>query len=57
VSHIRKNVRNAIKQDMLQFAIPAVIVFVVELILLARDGVSGFLGEGLGSDLAPQQHG
>jgi len=39
-------VRNAIKEDLLQFALPGITVFVLELIFCGRygDGISGFWG-------------
>ena len=37
-------VRNAIKEDILQFALPGISVFCVELVFCARDGLSGFWG-------------
>ncbi len=36
--------RNAIKKDILQFAIPGLTVFIIELIFITRDGMSGFWG-------------
>ena len=37
-------VRNAIRKDILQFALPGITVFSIELLFCARDGFSGFLG-------------
>lgn len=37
-----RNVRNAIKKDVVQFAVPALIVWVLELGFLARDGLGSF---------------
>jgi protein-S-isoprenylcysteine O-methyltransferase Ste14 len=45
MSHRPKNVRNAIKQDIVQFAIPGVLVLFTELVFLAKEGVSGFWGD------------
>jgi protein-S-isoprenylcysteine O-methyltransferase Ste14 len=40
-----RNVKSAFKKDVVQFAIPAIIVLVTELAFLARDGVHGFWGQ------------
>jgi len=37
-------VRNAIRRDILQFALPGMTVFIVELQFCVRDGLSGFWG-------------
>ncbi len=37
-------VRNAIRKDMLYFALPGITVWVIELLFCARDGLSGFWG-------------
>jgi protein-S-isoprenylcysteine O-methyltransferase Ste14 len=37
-------IRNAIRKDILQFAIPALTIFILELIFIKRDGISGFWG-------------
>ena len=51
-------VRNAIKDDILQFAIPGMTVFIMELIFCAREGaandLSGFWGTVWGLILQPQ---
>jgi len=43
-----RNIRNAIRDDILQFAIPGMTVFIIELVLCAvdgaRNGLSGFWG-------------
>lgn len=39
-----RNVRSSAKKDIVQFAIPGMIVFVVELNFLAQDGFRGFWG-------------
>ena len=36
-----RNVRSAFKKDLIQFAIPAMAVFVLELSFLTRDALSG----------------
>lgn len=46
-------VRNAIRKDMLQFAIPAIIIFFMELIFCA-DSLSGFWGTSWGLVKQPQ---
>ncbi len=52
-------VRNAIKDDILQFAIPGMMVFIIELIFCTRDGavnnLSGFWGTVWGLILQPQK--
>jgi protein-S-isoprenylcysteine O-methyltransferase Ste14 len=40
-----KNVRSSAKKDIVQFAIPAMTVLVVELIFLGRDRLHGFWGQ------------
>ena len=48
-------VRNAIKKDLLQFALPGLTVFTIELIFCnARDGLSGFWGTIWGLVRQPQ---
>ncbi len=48
-------VRNAIRKDMLQFALPAMTVFIIELLFCnARDGLSGFWGTIWGLVKQPQ---
>ncbi len=48
-------VRNAIKKDLLQFALPGLTVFTIELIFCnARDGLSGFWGTIWGLVKQPQ---
>ena len=37
-------VRNAIKKDLIQFAIPGLIIFGIEIYFCARDGLTGFWG-------------
>jgi hypothetical protein len=37
-------VRNAIRKDILQFALPGMTVFIIELQFCVRDGLSGFWG-------------
>ena len=37
-------VRNAIRKDIIQFAIPALTIFTIELIFCARHGLTGFWG-------------
>jgi protein-S-isoprenylcysteine O-methyltransferase Ste14 len=46
--------RNAIRKDILQFAIPAIIIFCIELIFCVRDGLSGFWGTIWGLVKQPQ---
>ena len=36
--------RNAIKKDLIQFALPGMTVFIIELQFCGRDGLRGFLG-------------
>ena len=40
-----KTIRNEIKKDILQFAIPGIIVLILELSFLVRDGLRGFWGQ------------
>jgi len=40
-----KRVRSSVKKDLVQFAIPAIIVFVVELNFIARERLSGLWGQ------------
>jgi len=51
-------VRNAIRDDILQFAIPGMTVFIIELVFCARDGarngLSGFWGTVWGLVKQPQ---
>jgi len=47
-------VRNAIKKDMLYFALPGLAVFFIELLFCARDGLSGFWGTVWGLVKQPQ---
>ncbi len=47
-------VRNAIGKDILQFAIPAIIIFFIELRFCGRDGLSGFWGTMWGLVKQPQ---
>lgn len=47
-------VRNAIRDDILQFALPGMTVFFIELLFCARDGLSGFWGTVWGLVKQPQ---
>ena len=47
-------VRNAIRKDILYFALPGIIVWGIELLLCARDGLSGFWGTIWGLIKQPQ---
>ncbi len=47
-------VRNAIRKDILQFALPGITVFIFELIFCVRDGLSGFWGTIRGLIKQPQ---
>ncbi len=47
-------VRNAIKKDILYFALPGLAVFFIELLFCARDGLSGFWGTIWGLVKQPQ---
>ncbi len=50
----RKIVRNAIRKDIFQFALPGLTVFLIELLLCASDGLSGFWGNIWGLIKHPQ---
>jgi protein-S-isoprenylcysteine O-methyltransferase Ste14 len=47
-------VRNAIRKDILQFALPGMIVFIIELQFCVRDGLSGLWGTIWGLIKQPQ---
>ncbi len=47
-------VRNAIKKDLLYFALPGITVWFIELLFCARDGLSGFWGTVWGLIKQPQ---
>jgi protein-S-isoprenylcysteine O-methyltransferase Ste14 len=47
-------VRNAIRKDILQFALPGMTVFIIELQFCVRDGLSGFWGTIWGLVKQPQ---
>ena len=47
-------VRNAIRKDILQFALPGMTVFIIELQFCVRDGLRGFWGTVLGLVKQPQ---
>jgi protein-S-isoprenylcysteine O-methyltransferase Ste14 len=42
---MQTNAKSAVTKDVVQFAIPAVIVFFLELLVLAQDGLHGFWGQ------------
>jgi len=48
-------VRNAIREDLLQFALPAITVFFIELLFCSRDGLTDFWGTLWGLMRHPQR--